>query len=92
MGQNIEAGVYNTALGNYPISIKYTESGNILYKDYSEKIEYIKQADGKFAHAKYPQHYITATGKNTIFQADANSAFKKAFILYAAANEKQNKV
>lgn len=85
--QAIAPGVYNTAAGDYPVSIKFNEAGNLLYKDYRETVEYVKK-DGKYVHPRYPQNYIKANGANGLINGEENSAFKKEFKLYAPANAK----
>jgi len=81
-------GVYNTTAGNYPISIKINDEGNIIYKDYRETVEYVKTNLGKYTHSQsVGLHLLTKDGKNFVNFED-NSDFRREFKLYAPANAK----
>ena len=83
---SITPGVYNTSAGDYPISLKKNESGNLIYKDYRETVEYINIAPGTYKNSKSPSVYLTSRDGINIAIGEDNSGFRKAFKLYAPAN------
>lgn len=84
--KGIEAGVYNTPSWDYPISIKFAENGNLIYKNYRETVEYKKTSEGKFIHPTSPNVYIEASEKNKLIHAESTSQFKREFTLYSPYN------
>jgi hypothetical protein len=84
----IEPGVYDTKLYNYPISIKYSDNGNIIYKDFRETVEYKKTSETRYINIKYPSVYIELIGEDKIINGEDGGPFRRELTLYAPRNAK----